>query len=349
MRIEPYNSLDEIVTDAQGTTQAHDGNVIPISGIPDRLKILVILADKFYEPVLSICEKIRDSDVEKIDMLPSEFIKAANNLQRSYKFKQTVNKDVIVSNYIKLVNLGIKKRKYIVDKANDYIQNNEQDFTEFQNTVEKKRVIYFADLLRACSEVLYFDNHTTVCDNIDLRLPDTHYICKLHKDLFSEYMYKNCPFATHEGFNIYLGYCNFNLEFDMIGNYSSNQNPINNLKKWHVEVVTPKGKKNISGEDLEIYIQRYEKILKEYVRTYSSLGEIELLRLVLRSIYQVNVPIFDYFGVDYDYDEAMLNLVVQNYSDPRLLSSEKIFKHFPHSQALEYIFNPNYFFKGELL
>lgn len=350
MRIEHYQSINDILKDSRYVTQSHDNSGIPLKGIPDRLKILGILADQFYEPILSICDKIHFSDIEAIDIMPSELIKAAHNLQLSYKYKQTVSEDLIESAYIKLVNCGIEKRKIITEHLNEHLAEKDCKFFQFKTNYEKKKVLYFVNLLRACSEILYFDNHTTVCDNVYSMTTGCPIIIKMHKNLFSDYMYKCASLTAPNRFNIYLLYKKFNVKFDMIGNYSSTENLFDELTGWRVEVDPLIANKALTLDEMDEYIVRYELILKDYLCKYTSLPQSESLRLVLMCLYQVNMPIFEYFGIKYDFDETMLSKVVQNYSDSSfLLSTEDIFKRYSYPQAIEYIINPKFYFKGDKL
>ncbi len=346
MRVEQYQSLNDILEDSRRVTQSHDNSGIPLKEIPDRLKILGILANQYYEPILSICDRIQISDIRAIDIMPSEFIKAAHNLQLSYKYKQTVSEDLIESAYIKLVNCGIEKRKIITEHLNEHLVEKDCIFFQFKNINEKKKVLYFVNLLRACSEILYFDNHTTVCDNIYSMITGCPIIFKIHKNLFTDYMYKCVSITAPDRFNIYLKYKKFNVEFDMIGNYSSTDNLFDELIGWRVEVDSLEERKVLAFDEMDEYIERYELILKDFHCKYASLPQSESLRLVLKCLYQVNMPIFEYFGIKYDFDETMLSKVVQNYSDTSLLSTEDIFKRYSYHQAIEYIINPKFYFKG---
>lgn len=339
MRILPYDNIEEIIADSRYVTNNHDGTC-PISWMPDRLKILGIMGHEFAAPIVEFC-KNSAINVANIDMFPAEFIKAAHNFQMSLKQSYSRNNNEICEIYKQLVNLGIEKRQLLTKQFYNLIKNGNIHISKIRNEGEKKQLLYLASLLRASSEILYFDNHTTCGDLFKIHLGN-EIIVKSYKNIMTDYMYPNEQGSLPiKEINLFMAYSEFPANFDMIGNYISNVDVNLNLYGYCIEVISPNGeKKYISVDESKEIIIILSDLIAKYSDKYRYLERDVAIEFIVKCLYQVNKPLFDSVSWMYDYTNQLLENVISNYNNSNYLTTVDIFQRFCYNDAVEIIIDP---------
>lgn len=342
MKLTQYNTLDEILVDSRIVSTSHNG-IAPISWMPDRLKLLVILGTNLTNKIIEISKKLDENSVRTIQMFPSEYVKAAHNLQLSVKQTKYIDENDLVSAYIKLTNCSIFCRRYLLEGIQSSLNKNRIHFYSFHNEMEKKKVLYLSTILRACCETVYYDNHTSAGDVLGpLEFENGKILIKTFNSIVSDYIFPNSTFEPlFKKINIYMFYQKFDAEFDMIGNYTSSYDVNKYLTHYCIEVIPINGTPFfIDAAQADFITKKYIEVLKEYTLKIEHQSYSEMIEHVLRCIIQVYKPILSYYNEPYTLSRGMIQDVIEEYNKDCFFSTERIFNTFSYEDALETIINP---------
>lgn len=342
MKLKPYNSLEEILVDSRIVSKTHNGNQ-PVSWMPDRFKLLLILGENYTKKIIEISNNLKYADIKKIDMFPSEFIKAAHNLQLSAKQNFKSNKQDLINAYIKLVNFSIVRRQHLIKSFEKKLINGKVTINVLTDD-ERQKLLFLSALLRACSEIVFFDNHTSSSDSIGLiNYNNYKVLIKSFNSIVPNYVFPNDnhPILFNK-INIYLFYNEFDADFDMIGNYTSVKDVNLNLKKYSIEIYPLNGfPYYININEAEKIIQNYLKILKDYSFFLKHINENEAIECVLKCLIQVNKPLLDYLNYDCEkITEESLACIIAEYGKTNYTCTSEVFQSLDYDDAIETIINP---------
>ncbi len=339
MKLEPYENLEQILIDSRYTTINHSDSDV-VDNMPDRLKILGILGEDYCRSVYNVLNQIKESDIMKAKIYPSECIKVAHNFQMAIKQNHIINPDETAKIFLKTINLAIKKRAVLTDAYISKYNNNVFHITKLTSDHEKKQIAKLTTLFRACSEILYFDNHTTCGDIFTFDDVDKTIIIRNYNNLFSPYIYEDEVFPIKE-IHIISVYNKLDLKFDMVGNYSSIIDINNQLCGYCIEIIDEYGNsKNLFLDAVVCIVKNLERIIKEYTQKYQSIRFEKKIELLIKCLCLVNQPLFDVSGVKFDLTKEIIKKVIKNYDSIGIYSTQDVLLQYPFEDAVEMIINP---------
>lgn len=343
MKLNLYKSLDEILVDSRIVSKTHNGNQ-PISWMPDRFKLLLILGEAYAKKIIELSTSLEDSDIKKIDMFPSEFIKVAHNLQLSAKQNFNLNRQDLINAYVKFMNFSIIRRQHLIKLFKKRLTNRKVQIYSFTNEEEKQKVLFLSTLLRACSEIVFFDNHTSSGDSIGLIDYNGYKVLiKAFNSIVPNYVFPN---DNHQilfnKINIYFFYNEFDAEFDMIGNYTTVKDINMYLRKYSIEIYPLNGAPYyININEAEKIVQNYLNILKDYSFLVKHINENEAIEYVLKCLIQVNKPLLEYFNYDFKkITQEDLSYIITEYGKTTYTCTNEVFQSLDYDNAIETIINP---------
>ena len=295
MRLTKFNSIDEILEELVWVFINHNGSK-PMDWTPARKNVMFSLSEDFTERVFQLDSLIDDLLVENIYVSPSHYIKMAHKFQNACK-SLAYSKNDVAKTYLNMCNNAVVRWQR--DVKDILISMPEKVFIESSDN-NRISVAYFNSLVRAFCEAIYCDDHTIGGDIVG-PLDDKNGVLIVRQyirlrpielfDIMQEFKYEsvisNCIYDDSS-----------DIQIDLIGNLSKCDNMVSSLKSYCIEVIDTNGiKHQVTDENLEEYIEYFERWLTRITSHFQSLTINEQYRIMFDCEFYAIKPLLDKLSI----------------------------------------------------
>lgn len=319
MRLSDFTTVDEVVE--LGKIEFQKRSFAPtINWMPSRQNVYTSQCKKYSKMLLIIGTMASEKDLIEADMNPSQFVKSAQDFQLSARMAG-IDEEVILTNFMKLANIGMMLRRHYYAFYCQKIKNIELSL-ESEIVAKAKQL---NGLLRAYSETVYFDDHTVSGEFYgDLQKEGGLIVVRSYKRLNPRDFLDGFDKFHIQRIETYCQYKGGQIDFDCLGNiqYLNHSRP--EINGFYAECFLDSGQKmllnNLSAID-EV-IKALETQLKNVLTLFFSADKYTQEYLLLKSAYYAFKPILEKLNFHWCPSDADFSLYLE--SLPQKVEFDKV-------------------------